>query len=142
MAANTSPISPIAPATSWSAAIVLTGNTATTGLGTDGTDINLFFTAGANGARIGRIRVMHRGTNIATVIRFFINNGSANSTATNNILTSEITMAANTISQVAASVFQDVYLNVVLKPGYKLMATNGTTVASGFAYSAVDAGDY
>src|SRR6266545_5341807 len=122
MAANTLPISPIAPAESWNAAPLTAANTAMDGTGTVGTII----TAGANGSRVPRVRVVHRGSNVATVLRIFENNGSTNATPANNNLVAEETIAANTLSQVAKSVFYDIYLNIVLKPGYKLNYTIGT----------------
>lgn len=138
MAANTTPISPIAPNPGFASTVTTAANTALDGTGT----VNTFFTAGGNGARVNRIRIVHRGTNVVTVLRIFINNGATNTTAGNNSLISEVTMAANTLSQVAASVFQDVYINAVLKSGYTLFYTIGTAVAAGFAVCAVDAGDY
>lgn len=138
MAANTNPISPIAPATSWNTNTITAANTATDGTGT----VETCFTAGANGARVNRIQVNHRGTNVATVMRFFLNNGSTNATASNNALLAEATIAANTLSQVAASVPVTVALNCVLKPGYKINYTIGTAVAAGHAVTAYEAGDY
>jgi hypothetical protein len=142
MAANTLPISPIAPAGSWNPVALTTANVALNGTGTVGTDIELIHTAGANGSRVPRVRVVHRGTNIATVLRVFQNNGATNATPANNTLVAEETIAANTLSQVAKSVFYDIYLNVVLKPTYRLYYTIGTAVAAGHAVSTPDAGDY
>ena len=138
MPANTSPISPIAPATSWNAAALTAANTALDGTGT----VETIHTAGANGSRVNRVRVVHRGSNVATVMRFFVNNTLTNATPANNTLVGEVTVPANTLSQVAASAFLDVFLNVVLKPGYKLNYTIGTAVAAGHAVSCPDAGDY
>lgn len=138
MAANTAPISPISSAESWNGTPLTSANTATDGTGTVGTII----TAGANGCRVPRVRVVHRGTNIATVLRIFENNGSSNATPANNNLIAEETIAANTVSQVAKSIFYDIYLNVVLKPSYKLNYTIGTAVASGHSVGVPDAGDY
>lgn len=138
MAANTAPISPIAPAESWNTTPLTSANTAMDGTGTVGTII----TAGTNGTKVPRVRIVHRGTNVATVLRIFENNGSTNATPGNNNLVAEETIAANTVSQVAKSVFYDVYLNIVLKPGYKLNYTIGTAVASGHSVGVPDAGDY
>lgn len=136
MAANTSPISPATPATAY-----LTGgtaaNTALDGTGTVAT----IYTAGANGGRIDRLRIMHMGTNVASVMRVFLNNGSTNATAANNALVSEITLAANTLSQVAASTIYDLNLNLVMKTGYKLNVAIGTAVAAGHMVTAIG-GDY
>lgn len=138
MAANVNPISPIAAATSWNANNVTAANTALDGTGT----VETCFTAGTNGARVNRIQVNHRGTNVATVMRFFINNGSTNSTAANNVLLGEVTLAANTLSQVAQSVPVVFAANCVLKPGYKINYTIGTAVAAGHSVICPDAGDY
>lgn len=138
MAANTNPISPIAPAISWPASVITAANTALDGTGTVGT----LFTAGPNGDRIGRVNIIHIGTNVATVLRIFVNNGSTNTVAANNQLLGEITMPSNTLSQVASSIPQILNLNVFLKPGYKLIYTLGTAVAAGHALTVPDAGDY
>ena len=138
MSANTSPISPISPAESWNATPLTSANTALDGTGTVGTII----TAGANGTRVPRVRIVHRGTNVATVLRIFENNGATNATPANNNLVAEITVAANTLSQIAASVFYDLYLNIVLKPTYKLNYTIGTAVAAGHSVGVPDSGDY
>ena len=138
MAANTNPISPIAPATNWNASVITAPNTAMDGTGTVGT----CFTAGTNGARVNRINIEHLGSNVATVMRFFLNNGLTNTTAANNSLLAEATIALNTVSQVAASVPVTVALNCVLKPGYKINYTIGTAVAAGHAVCCPDAGDY
>lgn len=141
MAANTNPISPIAPATAWPSAPLLTGNTALDGTGTLGSTVAAVFTAGTNGAKVNRIRVVHLGTNVATVLRVFLNNGSVNTVAANNILVSEITVASNSLSQVAASTFYDIPMNFVMMPGHRILYTIGTTVAAGHAVTA-DVGNY
>lgn len=139
MAANINPISPATPTPlAYSNVAALAANTAMDGTGT----VQPIMTAGANGARVNRLRIVHRGTNVATVMRIFMNNGSTNTVAANNTLISEVTMAANTVSQVAASVFVDLALNMVLPAGYVLNYTLGTSVASGFSVTAVDAGNY
>jgi hypothetical protein len=138
MAANTSPISPIAQATSWNQSVITAANAALDGTGTVGT----LLTAGANGSRVNRLHIQHLGTNVATVMRFWLNNGSANTTPANNVLIAEVTVPANTLSQTAASTAIEAALNVVLKPGYKILYAIGTAVASGHSVSTPDAGDY
>lgn len=138
MPANTAPIFPIAPATEWAPAALLTANAATNGTGT----VQDFFTAGANGARVSNVVIQPLGTNVQTVMRIFMNNGSTNATVGNNSLIKEITLAATTGSNTAALNAQTVELNCVLPPGYKLFYTIGTAVANGFAVTCVDAGDY
>jgi hypothetical protein len=139
MSANTSPISPLTPAAGWAAPPLTAANTALDGTGTVGT---IGTAAGVNGRRVNRVRVVHLGSNVATVLRIFMNNGSSNAVAANNTLLAEETIAVNTISQVGKSVFYDIYINAVLPAGYKLNYTIGTAVASGHSVSDPDAGDY
>ncbi len=138
MPANTNPISPLTPADSWNPTPLVSANTALDGTGTVGTII----TAGVNGTRVPRVRIVHRGTNVATVLRVFENNSLTNATPANNDLIAEVTVPANTLSQVAASIFLDIPLNIILKAGYKLLYTIGTAVAAGHSVSCPDAGDY
>jgi hypothetical protein len=102
----------------------------------------LAFTADAtNGGYVKKLRIRHLGTNVATVMRVFINNGSATGTATNNILFDEIGIAANTVSETSASTVYELPINEALAPGYKIYVTIGTAVAAGLAITAV-AGKY
>jgi hypothetical protein len=133
MAANTAPIFSISGDIEWGATALTTQNTAKDGTGT----VLTVFTADANGAFVQRIRFRAAGTNIATVARIFINNGSANSTPANNILYDEITLAATTLSEVAALPVYELPLNFALPPGYVLNVTLGTTVASGYFVSVI-----
>lgn len=137
MPANTNPIFPLTPNIGWGT--VATANTAKDGTGT----VVTIFTAGANGARVDRVRYKASGTNTATVLRIFINNGADPTTATNNTLCREETVAATTLSEVAALVNGEIVFpeGLILKNGYKLTITIGTTVAAGLHVSAYG-GDY
>jgi hypothetical protein len=146
MPANTLPIFPITPKISFGK--VDTANTALDGTGTT----VLLFTAGANGARIDQITVEHLGTNVATVLRLFVNNGADPTTATNNSLNFERTIVANTISQEAESVGYDLTLekdggSLTLPPipylpaTYRVYGSVGTTIAAGVQVT-VFGGDY
>ncbi|MBE2242379.1 MAG: hypothetical protein IAE86_06475 [Burkholderiaceae bacterium] len=132
MAANTAPIYSKVGVIAW--ATLTAANTAKDGTGTTGT----IFTADAtNGGRVEKVKVRALGTNVATVLRIFINNGSSSATAANNTLFMEVTCAATTLSEVAALADIEVLLNLVLPPGYKLLVAIGTTVAAGLAVTAV-----
>lgn len=136
MSANTNPIFVGTP-NNW---FIATGTTANTAL--DGTgNVVTVATAGVNGAKIYKVRIWHMGTNVASVVRLFVNNGSSQSVASNNGLVYEYTMAANTLSQTAASVPAELLLDLVLAPGYKLNASIGTAVATGYMVSA-EGGSY
>lgn len=137
MPANTSPIFSVAPAVEWSG-LVQSANT-TTDL-TSGT-IYAIFTAGSNGSYLQRIRFRHLGTNVATVARVWINNGSTTGTAANNTLWDEITLAANTVSQTAAAINYELPLGFAINSGYVIYVTLGTGVAAGFKVTVIG-GDY
>lgn len=145
MPANTTPIFPLTQKVSWGT--LTTANTAKDGTGT----VVTVFTAGANGSRLDQVKVRALGTNVATVLRFFVNNGSANTTAANNSLIHEITIPATTLSEVAALADTDVTISKnttetsvpipYLPAGYKLNVTIGTAVAAGLQVT-VHGADY
>jgi hypothetical protein len=129
MPANTQPIFSRLADIQWSPAFMTTANTAKDGTGTVATA----FTADAtNGGFIQAITARSVGTNVATVLRVFINNGSANTAAANNSLIAEMTLAATTLSEVAAQPDYVIQINRTLPAGYKLLCTIGTTVAAGY----------
>lgn len=132
MAANTSPIFPRTPQVEWGTTLT-TANTAKDGTGT----VVTVFTADATeGSRLDFIKVRALGTNVATVMRFFLNNGSDPTTATNNSLVMERTIAATTLSEVAELADVTVPFDMALPAGYKINVTIGTTVAAGLRVSA------
>ena len=122
-----------------------------------GTAMALVFTAGANGARVDQVTCRFASTNGATasgtsaasLIRFWINNGSANTSAGNNIFFGEVAMAATTVTALGTGVLAVNFLplptgGLNLPAGYRIYA--GSTVAAGgtniaFAVQAVG-GDY
>ena len=133
MSANTNPIFALTPVITWSGAIT-TANTAKDGTGTAPT----IYTAGVNGSRVEGIRVIHLGTNVATVVRVFINNGLTSGTPANNVLFAEIPVMANTLSENAGQVITD-YLftnGLIIPAGYKLNVTIGTTISAGINVTA------
>jgi hypothetical protein len=74
---------------------------------------------------------------VATVARVFINNGSTNATAANNILFDEFTLSATTLSETAATQLYELPVDVALPPGYKINVAVATAVAAGYYISAV-----
>lgn len=136
MPANTIPIIPGTPKIGW--AKLTTANTAKDGFGTVAT----LFTAGSNGARADRVKVRGLGTNVQTVLRLFVNNGSDSNTATNNSLYMERTIAATTLSETTELADNVIDLDTLALPaGYKILATIGTTVAAGLQVTC-EGGDY
>lgn len=142
MAANTSPIFPITPNSGVMNCIVSTAMTNTKAMdGTEavGTALALAFTAGANGSRVDTIRVRYTatngstatGTSAATVLRFWLNNSAANTTATNNKFIGEIAMPAQAVTALATGTLPEyvLTLGVSIPAGYKIYV--GSTVAAG-----------
>jgi hypothetical protein len=132
--AHTQPIFSSLGDIQWGPTTATTANTAVDGTGTV---LTVFTADTTNGGFVQRIRFRPAGTNIATVARVFINNGSTNATASNNILYDEITLAATTASANSALAVYELPLNFALPPGYKLNVTLGTTVAAGYFISVI-----
>ena len=109
---------------------IATANT-TTDL-TSGTTYLAFTADATNGGYVQKIRFRALGTNVATVARIWINNGSSTGTAANNTLFDEISLAATTVSQTSALAIYEIPLNIALPPGYTIYITLGTTVAAGY----------
>lgn len=135
MAANTTPIFTRTPNNAWGT--ITTANTAKDGTGT----VVTVFTAGSDGGYVVKIIARALGTNVASVLRVFLNNGGANSTASNNTLIFERSLPATTLSETAELVTVEIPANLAIEGGYKLNCTIGTTVAAGWAVSA-HGGDY
>jgi hypothetical protein len=138
------PIFPLTPKTTWGK--LVTANTAKDGTGTMVT----LYSAGIYGSRVDQIKARSLGTNVATVLRLFINNGLDPATAANNSLIHEMTLPATTLSEVAALADIDITIpkgsDVAcpippLPANYKILATIGTTVAAGWQVT-VSGGDY
>ena len=143
MPANIEPIYPIIPKVSMCK--VLTAD-ATASKNHDGTSSGavLLFTAGVNGSRIDSVKAMPLGTNVATVLRLFINNGQDPTVAANNSLFKEVAAPANTINETAAATELKVITTddlLCLPPNYRLYVVVGTTIAAGLQVTVIG-GDY
>ena len=138
MPANTAPIFTRLGDIQWIGGIS-TANT-TTDL-TSGTSYLAFTADATNGGYVQKVRFRSLGTNVATVARVWINNGSTTGTATNNTLYDEISLAATTVSQTSALSVYELPLNIALPAGYKIYITIGTAVAAGYIATVI-AGKY
>lgn len=147
MAQNTNPIFPLTPVNSWVSGAAATSGTPgltanTTKDLSSGTNYGPIFTGKAvDGSRLDFIKVRPLGTNVATVIRVWINNGSVTTTAANNALYLERTLSSTSVSETAELADIILPLNISLPAGYRIYATFGTVVAAGFHLTAVG-GDY
>jgi len=139
MAANTTPIFTNVPDHSNNAG---TGFYSGTSIGTAAandytgidTDYQLVFTADAtDGSYVERIRFVSRGTNIATVARIFLNNGSAVGTATNNQMYGQQSLPATTAIDTAATVEIDYPMRIALAAGERIYVGCATAVAAGWS---------
>jgi hypothetical protein len=147
MAQNTNPIFPLTPVNSFVSGAA--ANAATAGVTANttkdlssGTIYGPIFTGKAvDGSRLDFIKVRALGTNVATVVRVWINNGSVTTTAANNALYLERTLSSTTVSETAEQPDIILPLNISLPAGYRIYATFGTAVAAGFHLTAVG-GDY
>lgn len=99
---------------------------------TSGT-IYLVFTAGSEGSYVRHLRIRPAGTNVATVIRIWLNNGATTGTAANNNLYDEVTVAATTNSETASIVGTEVPLGFLLPASWRIYLTTGTGVTAMFA---------
>jgi len=160
MAANNLPIFPLTPKVGLKT--LVTADTSTTAPTTQG---QILLTAGTDGMRVDAIIAKPQGTNTASVLRVFVNDGLGTA-ASNFALVAEVTLAATTASstaQLATYILKplDQYapqdneygtfpsalptvLNVLpsyLPSGYKIYVAIGTTVATGWAITGLG-GDY
>ncbi len=147
MPANTIPIYPITPHVS--SVNLLTADTNFKAPVTNG---KVLVTAGTNGTRIDAVKIRALGTNVATVLRIFWNDGLGVDEA-NFSLVHEVALAATTVQTANLTGVDTVLLpinyandgNGVLPPalnaGQKLYVSLGTTVASGYAVTFMG-GDY
>ncbi len=137
MSANNIPIFSKVARIEWASGITA-ANTAKDGTGT----VDTVFTADAtNGSYLQKLLIRPKGTNVATVLRAFLNNGSTNATAANNVLIAEQGLPATANTEVASLNSYEIPINLPIPPGYKVNVTLGTAVAGGYAVTGCG-GDY
>jgi hypothetical protein len=145
MAVTSTPIFPQTPNVGALNALLSTAMTNTKAFdGTEatGTAMALVFTAGADGARVDQIvcrlastnGATASGTSSATVVRFWLNNNSVNTTATNNIFLGEVAIPATAVTALGTSALTVYSLTLPvgglnIPASYRIYA--GTTVAAG-----------
>jgi len=131
MAANTQPIFPISPKVSGAKVI-----TADLSYENPVTNPVILFTAGENGSRIDQIKARALGDNAATVLRLFVHDGASYMLAHEAGLPASAA-AADGETGTDIDILRDTGYEAVppvpyLPAGYSLVATVGTTVASGW----------
>lgn len=134
MAANTSPIF------SLTANVGIINGVATANTSKDLTSGTIYLVAIAdstNGSYIDKLIVQPDGTNVATALRVWLNNGGVTGTAANNSMIKDVTMAATTNSEVAAIGNTEIVLGFAIPASWRIYVTIGTTVSAGFHVTAV-----
>ena len=137
-AAGTVPIFTKTPHVNVGGVIIASAMTAANVSGYNGTDaaVVAVFTAGTNGSFLQRARLKCcaiTGSSSASVMRFFLNNGSANSSASNNAYIGEISLPAVTYTITAGTVELDYPFNFAVPAGYVVYAGLGTAVTTGWS---------
>lgn len=141
-APNTAPIYSKAALAQWSVNMTAANNTIDL---TSGTSYTVFTADATNGSYVPGVyvKVNPSQNTAATVMRFWINNGSSTGTDTNSVLIGELGMPATTTSATAPQ--PDFYfpINRALPAAYKIIATLGTAPGgSGEIMAAVIGGQY
>jgi hypothetical protein len=139
MPANINPIFTAAADIQWPATPLTAANS--TKDGASGTVTTVFTADATNGGYVTKLIARALGTNVATVLRVFVNNGAVTTTAANNALIAEMTLPATTLSEVAAQPAYELPLGFALPAGYRLFCAIGTAVAAGYGLS-VTGGKY
>lgn len=95
---------------------------------TTGTSYLAFTADSTNGGfvRNARIKVNPANSTVATVVRFWLNNGSTTGVAANSALIGELGLPITTTSAVSPQPDFDYPLNFAMPPGYRLYVTAGT----------------
>lgn len=94
---------------------------------TSGTSYLVFTADATNGGfvRNARVKVNPAATSAATVVRFWLNNGSTIGTAANSSIIGELGLPATTTTSSAPLPDFDYGLNMALPPGYRIYVTIG-----------------
>ena len=134
MAANNDPIYSRAGVISMrtAAALGVASNRTSIYDATNATTDKILFTSDAtNGGYVQRIRFKALGTNAASVARVYINNGAAQTTATNNLFYGELSLPATTASTTVSTPDIDYPMNMALPAGYTIIV--GVSAAADLA---------
>lgn len=140
MALNTAPIYSGVGDIQWGTTALTTANPS---YEASGSGAVLIFSASASGSFVQRVRFKASGSTTATVARIFIADTELPSTGSNVVLFDEVTLAATTATQTAATTTYELPMNIALPPNYKIVATVATAqVAGGGWYVSSVGGSY
>lgn len=140
MAANTSPIyTLLGDVSSNGTTGMATGMVTATGdyTGVSANHVLVFTADATNGGFVQRLRFTATGSNTASVARIYLNNGSTNTSASNNSLFGQCSLPATTAINTAATAEVEYPMNIALNPGFRIYVGLGTTVAASWVCVAV-----
>ena len=140
MAANTSPIyTLLGDVSSNGTTGMATGMVTATGdyTGVSANHVLVFTADATNGGFVQRLRFTAAGSNTASVARIYLNNGSTNTSASNNSLFGQCSLPATTAINTAATAEVEYPMNIALNPGFRIYVGLGTTVAASWVCVAV-----
>lgn len=103
--------------------------------GASANNVAVFTADSTNGGLVRGLRFKAVSTNVITVARIYVNNGSANTAAGNNSFIGEISLPATTASATAATPDIDYVFplpGLALNPGFRIFVGLGTLVAGGW----------
>lgn len=133
---NSEPIFSRVADVQWEESITTANNTVDL---TSGQIYEVFVADATNGGFVRNARVkVNPGTTAvantaATVVRFWLNNGSTTGTPANSALIGELGLPSTTASASSPQADFDYGLNMALPPGYKIYITVGSTLVGGSA---------
>lgn len=119
----------------WNTTALATANTSKTGA--SGTVAWVYRNDEATPQYVDRLQVQAAGSNAATALRIFINNGEPNANAENNVLFEEVTLSSTTTSETAEVASVSVDLNIYVPPGYRIFTAIGTAGTAGWRFTAI-----
>jgi hypothetical protein len=141
---NYNPIFTSGADVSWTTTPITTVVTGTTAAAYNGTSASLLvFSANAGGAFVQKLVCEAYGTNTASVLRVFINNGSTSATAANNTLYYQYSLPVTTQSNVVGTAHIEIPLMIQLPAFYAIYVSiaAAANLASGWVVTAVG-GEY
>jgi hypothetical protein len=106
---------------------------------TSGTKALVFTADATNGGFLREIRAKPAPgtTNTATAVRVWINNGSSDTVAANNILFGDFTFPAFTASTASASPDMAYPMMIALPPGYRVYVTTAQTATATLHFTSI-----
>lgn len=131
MTINNKPVFPRAPNNGVFNVVLTTGNTTKDG----SSGVTLVFTASADGSYVDGLQLKAKGTNVASLLRVFLNDGSGTAAA-NMTLLEEMPLPSTTNSETIGTPTLFLPLDIDLKASQRIYVVLATTVSAGWGVTA------